>query len=75
MEGRQADLDEAVQLQEALLLQVFTNFRDILLEGHAELGASAAEPASGEEPDPSAIGLPICWVHPESTNLCLSAGM
>ncbi|EIE25257.1 ARM repeat-containing protein [Coccomyxa subellipsoidea C-169] len=56
VEGRQADLDEAVQLQEALLLQVFTNFRDILLEGHAELGASAAEPASGEEPDPSAIG-------------------
>lgn len=62
VDGRQADLDEAVHLQEALLLQVFTCFRDILCEGHAGLGASEvpSEAVHADGSEPPATGVPMC---------------
>lgn len=65
VDARQSDLDEAVQLQEALLLLVFQNFRDILCEGHAEIAASAAEPAEDDDSEMPSTGLPLpcCMRH------------
>ncbi len=58
MDERQGALDEAVQLQEALLLLVFTKFRDILCEGHAELGSVSAQPTDDNNPDVQETGMP-----------------
>lgn len=65
MDERQGDLDEAVQLQEALLLLVFTKFRDILCEGHAELGSAADPTADDSNPDAQQLGMPTVhlWDH------------
>ncbi|CAL8461756.1 g1287 [Coccomyxa elongata] len=57
VDERQGALDEAVQLQEALLLLVFTKFRDILCEGHAELGSISAQPTDNNNPDAQEAGV------------------
>lgn len=57
VDAREADLVEATRQQQDLLLMVFTKFRDILRDGHAEIAAFPT--ANGQqEGDQDSAGSP-----------------